>query len=205
MKRIRLFAVLALALLALGLGSCTRRIDEDLSQKVAGTVDDMNAVYDDLSKHFMNHDPDDPYAPEVSPMAGSHTSRSLNFRMNLEDSGEDFAGGLSYNSFVSDALSWNIGFHTDDEDYLSGGARYHLFTEDGLFGMDIQPFASANLDYNSDYMNLRFGGGASWWLSELFALEGGAETSMNMAADDGLPAPPNDGELSIWMGAGIHF
>ena len=205
MKRIRLFAVLALALLAIGLGSCSRRIDADLSQKVAGSVGDINAVYDDVSKHLLNHDPKDPYAAAISAMAGSHTSRALNFRMNLEDSGEDFAGGLSYSSFYSDSISWNIGIHSDGEDYLSGGARYHLFTDDGLFGLGIQPFASANLDYSSDYMNLRFGGGAAWWLTELFALEGGADTSMNIAASDGLPAPAGDGDLSVWMGMGIHF
>ncbi len=129
MKRIRLFAVLALALLAIGLGSCSRRIDADLSQKVAGSVGDINAVYDDVSKHLLNHDPKDPYAAAISPMAGSHTSRALNFRMNLEDSGEDFAGGLSYSSFYSDSISWNIGIHSDGEDYLSGGAHFPSFSQ----------------------------------------------------------------------------
>ncbi|MCH2113214.1 MAG: hypothetical protein MK213_10175 [Planctomycetes bacterium] len=61
MKRFRLLAILGLALLTFGLGSCARPIQDDLSQKGQVMVRDANSMYDTFSKVFMNHDPDDPY------------------------------------------------------------------------------------------------------------------------------------------------
>lgn len=61
MKRNRLFAVLAVALLAVTFSSCTRSVGDDLSQKGSVIQRDANHVYDTFSKYFLNHDPDDPY------------------------------------------------------------------------------------------------------------------------------------------------
>lgn len=61
MKRSRLLAVLAVALLAVGSFSCTRNIGDDLSQKGQVLARDTNHVYDTFSKYFLNHDPNDPY------------------------------------------------------------------------------------------------------------------------------------------------
>jgi len=61
MKRIRLFALVLLTVLAFGLASCTRSVSEDLSQKGQVLQRDMNHIYDTFSKMLLNHDPNDPY------------------------------------------------------------------------------------------------------------------------------------------------
>ncbi|TAH38696.1 MAG: hypothetical protein EYC70_04825 [Planctomycetota bacterium] len=60
-RRLRFLPALAVAMLALGLGACTRSIGEDLSQKGQVLQRDFNHAYDTFSKYFFNHDPDDPY------------------------------------------------------------------------------------------------------------------------------------------------
>ncbi len=61
MKRLRVLALLALALTALGLSACTRNVFDDLGQKWQVIKRDSNASYDAFSKYFLNHDPNDPY------------------------------------------------------------------------------------------------------------------------------------------------
>ena len=62
MKRLRHFAVLALAVLAFALPSCSNRsFTEDMSQKGQVLQRDSAEVYDLISKYMFNHDPDDPY------------------------------------------------------------------------------------------------------------------------------------------------
>ena len=66
MKRLRLLAVISLAVLALGFGSCTRSINEDLSQKGQVVARDAGHVFDTFSKYFLNYDSDDPYLGDQS-------------------------------------------------------------------------------------------------------------------------------------------
>ncbi|KAA3613478.1 MAG: hypothetical protein DWQ01_02845 [Planctomycetota bacterium] len=62
MKRLRRLVPLALlAVVTLGLSACNRNIGDDLDQKGQVLARDANHVYDTFSKHFLNHDPDDPY------------------------------------------------------------------------------------------------------------------------------------------------
>lgn len=61
MKRLRLLAVLGLAILTFGFGSCTRTVNQDLGQKGQVVARDASHAFDTFSKYFLNYDADDPY------------------------------------------------------------------------------------------------------------------------------------------------